>query len=178
MSSARVSCKPEEEPEKQGPVTVALPVLEKSRRQHSHPALTPFTLQAQACRATDRSEAAATALVLLMVWFSPILGGPPKLQPRLRTLTRVFRQYWHACAQQVPSCPYSLCGWERNLSVMNTHHQDLLMTSVRTEEIRWGVGGRNSHFLGRRLGREQDFLGAPNTLKMLLFSDYAESLKG
>ena len=26
---------------------------------------------------------------------------------------------------------------------MNTHHQDLLMTSVRTEEIRWGVGGRN-----------------------------------
>lgn len=55
---------------------------------------------------------------------------------------------------------------------MNTHHQDLLMTSVRTEEIRWGEE-KNNHFLGRRLGKEQDLLGAPNTPKMLLFYDYA-----
>lgn len=154
--------------EEQGPVTLGPPVLKMSHRQHSHPAVLPAGSGLQGGPVAEHPE--VTPQHWSCLWFGfPQSWEARQVQPRLRTLTRVFGQYWHACAQQVPSCPYSLCRWERNLSAMNTHHPDLLMTSVRTEEIRKGKG--ESHFLGRRLGREQDFLGASNTLKMLLFSD-------
>lgn len=53
---------------------------------------------------------------------------------------------------------------------MNTHHLNLLMTCVRTEETR----RKRSLFFGGGgwAGREQGLLGAPN-MPNIIFSEYA-----
>lgn len=51
---------------------------------------------------------------------------------------------------------------------MNTHHLNLLMTCVRTEETR----RKRSLFWGGWAGREQGLLGAPN-MPNIIFSEYA-----
>lgn len=174
MRSARVSCKPEEEVRE----TVGLPVPEKSHTQHPHPALTTFTLQAQVCRVGRQQSRTgntiqatpSTALVLLTVRFSPTLGGPAGAAQVEDT---------HPSLQIVLAC---LCPagpqlslqfvWVGEESFSNEHTSPGSACDL-CEDRRNKTGGKNSHFLGRRLGREQELLGAPNTLKRLIFSDYA-----
>lgn len=90
-----------------------------------------------------------------MVWFPPILGGPAgaaqveDTHPSLRTVP--------ACLCPAgPQLSLQFVWVGEESSAMNAHHPDLLMTSVRTEEIR---GGARQSLFGEEVGQGARFVG-------------------